>query len=613
MCGIAVSFSEDGRAPRMDILKMRHRGPDGCGEWGSADGNVWMGHTRLAILDLSLAGNQPLHDNSNGNTIVFNGEIYNHLALRAEMAASGFVATWNSSCDTETVLKGYACWGSRIFEKLEGMFAVVIYDAAESVLVAARDRFGMKPLYYTRNDGTLLLSSETRLISDKISAGISPSGVSSYLRAGAFSERDSLFKNIYAIEPGHKVKFDAGIATVTPFWAFRKKPNDSCECLPDRFYRDGEEKVAFRVRELIQNSVQKHLLSDVPIAIFLSGGIDSTVITAMASKCGVEPKPSALSVVFQEKECDESKYASLVAKRYGLDHVRIMLAEDEVLALVKEAVFCMDVPSVDAINTFIVSKKAAEMKIKVALSGLGSDELFGGYPSFAELQKWKFFKMLPPFVRRRIGVFGATAARLSEMNAATPFEWAAWRRIFWTDAKLKSFGLPTRKVVQPVYYEHMDSFAQVSISEMTGYMRHLLLKDADQMAMAVSLEIRVPFLDNSLVDYVISIPQAIKTHYGKGKGLLLEACKDLIPPEIYSRPKQGFSLPMDAWMRGQLQEFVDEGWGLFKSYTPVKNAEADRYYQAFRKKELHWTRIWSCVVLGHYLKKNGSTPCASSD
>ena len=530
----------------MDLQQMKHRGPDAHAEWTSPDGRVWLGHTRLSIVDLSPTGAQPMHDPETGNVIIFNGEIYNHARLREEMRDAG--VKWSGTSDTETLLVAYRLWGERMLKRLKGMFAFAIFDAASKRLFLARDPVGIKPLYYLRSPGVIRFASEVRMLLAGTDAVYDRRGVGAYLQWGACPEGEFLFRKIRTVPAGHwmSVQPDASVQTEC-YWPEKKYPPVSAAEAP------------VCVRTLVEHAVESHLMADVPVASFLSGGIDSSIVTALASRAMSGRRLQTFSIGFSHAEFDETSVAAEVARRYNTDHHRIEVSDDEAIALVQEAVHTMDAPSLDAINTYIVSKKVAQYGIKVALSGLGSDELFGGYPSFRDAPILRVISAVPQWLRRLSSVFGSFGARIADLPTGSMMEIAIWRRRLWSDAMLRRAGLPVRPLRFLPPPELCDDFAKISWAEMTVYMRQMLLRDSDQMSMAVSLELRVPFLDSELIEYVLSLPQREKTRYGGVKGLLVEACRDLLPEQVYNRPKMGFALPMDAWMRGPLKQFKLDG------------------------------------------------------
>jgi asparagine synthase (glutamine-hydrolysing) len=599
MCGIAVHFSSSGRAASLDLELITHRGPDSSGEWLSPDGRCWLGNTRLAIVDLSPTGAQPMSDPATGNVIVSNGEIYNHRALRAELGPN---VSWRGTSDTETLLQGYARWGRDVVGRLKGMFAFAIYDASRNELFLARDRLGIKPLYYVADTAGLRAASEVKMLTRGAEA-ITAESISGYLQWGACLESRLLYSEVKVLPAGHAMTFTAGRELET----WRYWPSQPALISP-------AENVLPRLRELIDKAVEEHLLSDVPVASFLSGGIDSSVITALAAQ-KLANKLQTYSVGFDLVELDETAIAREVAQRYGTDHHRIQLSEEEVIHSVTEAVEKMDLPSVDAINTYIVSRAVAAHGVKVALSGLGGDELFGGYPSFRDVPKLQMLAAFPPFLRRIIAFPARLRDRLADLpRFGNPGELAQWRRRFFTDTELDRAGLPPtaepidRSVVLP------DDFAEVSWAELTGYMRRMLLRDADQMSMAVSLEMRVPFLDHALVEYVLGLPATVKKRYRGVKGLLVEACRDLLPESVYDRPKAGFVLPMKQWMRGPLASFVCEGLAETISRQLLPEDFVATVNEGFRDGDVHWSRLWGLVVLGHFARRRqltGNSPAPS--
>ena len=590
MCGIALHLSLSGPAKALDLQLIRHRGPDSSGEWTSPDGRCWLGSTRLAIVDLSPTGAQPMTDPATGNVIVANGEIYNHRELRAQLGPN---VNWQGTSDTETLLQGYARWGHDVLHHLKGMFAFAIYDVAREELFLARDRLGIKPLYYATDANGFRAGSEVRLLVAAGSRGITGQAISGYLQWGACPERNLLYSNLRVLPAGHAMTIARQGETRTwRYWPSRKAFVSSTDNVPRQ------------VRDLIDQAVDEHLLSDVPVASFLSGGVDSSIVTAVAAQ-KLEKKLQTFSVGFDVVGFDETAIAQEIAERYRTDHHRIQLSEEEVIHSVTEAVEKLDLPSVDAINTYIVSRAVAAHGVKVALSGLGGDELFGGYPSFRDVPRLQLIAGFPRSLRNILGRVAKLGDRLADLPPkAGAGELARWRRRFFTDDMIRRAELPAASAPFECPVELPDDYARVSWAELTGYMRRMLLRDADQMSMAVSLELRVPFLDHDLVEYVLGLPEAAKKRYPDPKGLLVEACRDLLPPSVYRRPKAGFVLPMKLWMLGPLASFVEEGLRETVSRRLLSPAFVGEIRGAFQLGRLHWTRLWSIVVLGHFAKRS---------
>jgi asparagine synthase (glutamine-hydrolysing) len=481
--------------------------------------------------------------------------------------------------------------------RLKGMFAFVIYDAATQGLFVARGPSGIKPLYYTRSRGVLRFSSEARALFDNTGPVYDSRSVSAYLQWGSCPEDGFIFPRTRILPGGSSMTVNADTTVETEhYWPKKAYPLSRGEDAPKR------------VRKLLETAVEEHLMADVPVASFLSGGIDSSVVTALAARALGPGRLQTFSVGFSEGEFDETQIADIVAKKYQTDHHRIELGQEEIVRLVQDAVSRMDAPSQDAINTYIVSKKVAESGIKVALSGLGGDELFGGYPSFRDAPILRRLAGMPQWMRRISRGFGKIGERIADLPGGDIMAIAIWRRRLWTDAMLRKAGLPVSPLRTLPSPEFGDDFAKISWAEMSVYMGQTLLRDSDQMSMAVSLELRVPFLDEDLIEYVLSLPALEKTRYRITKGLLVEAFRDLLPEQVYRRKKMGFALPMDAWMRGPLKEFNIEGLDEVKRLGLLAPGAVEWIRAEFEDGKIHWTRIWSLVILGHYLKKAGANP-----
>ncbi len=577
---------------------LHHRGPDSHGEWRSPDGRVWLGHARLAILDLSPSGRQPMLDASTGNVIVFNGEIYNHLALRTELGTLG--AQFHGTSDTETLLAGYHYWGEKMLPKLKGMFAFAIYNPTEGSAFMARDRFGIKPVYFRQSEDGFVFASETRPLVAQRASQPTRESIAAYLQWGCCPHGDLLFPDLRELPVGSHLRITReAVGEPVRYWPPPRFPNVVC--------KQDRPAIVRKTRELIERSVREHILSDVPVASFLSGGIDSSVITALAAQ-ELTKELHTFSVGFDHAGYDESPFARMIAARYKTDHCEIKLSPDDVIETVKEAVMKMDLPSIDAINTYIVAKQVARQGYKVALAGVGGDELFGGYPQFRSLPRFKYLAFLPRALSELLLHTGKGRHFLSDIprdaDAGVFDQW--WRRS-WNAVLLRKAGFESRPILPESRPELCDDFARISWSELSHYMRDMLLRDSDQMSMAVSLEVRVPFLDHELVEFVLSLPASVKEKPGVVKSLLIEATADLLPPEIYQRRKMGFELPMPDWIKGPLKDFTLAGLqhtvrnGIFSDKT------TQDLFESFALGKLHWQKLWAVVVLGWYLQKQNAT------
>jgi asparagine synthase (glutamine-hydrolysing) len=619
MCGIAgicaprsTQASEVEAALRRMVSALRHRGPDDEGEQlisthYVADGIVALANTRLAILDLSPAGHQPMHDSDTGNWIVFNGEIYNHQDVRKEIGARA--GEWRSTSDTETVLRAYRLWGENCLEHLRGMFAFAIWDAKRCVLWCARDRLGIKPFYYHANGNRLLFASEVRalLATGWIRTKLDTVGFAGYVRFGAVPEPFTLVEGIRSLPAGHWMRVRHGrIEEVHAYWKPTPQPVTS---------QNGA--MAEVVREHLERSAREHVISDVPVACFLSGGIDSSIIAGYAAKqLGAELHTFTLG--FHETEADESAYAQAVASKYGTSHHLIRLSQEQVAAQVPDAVRAMDLPTMDGLNTYIISKAVADHGYKVVLSGLGGDELFGGYPSFARAAscaRWaKWLRAIPEPVLSLAaggGDRGQRAAELLEKGNTLTSRYAGLRAL-WSRKELARMGLID---VPGLATDGLDPNAplasRISVLELTGYMRSVLLRDSDVLSMAHGLELRVPYLDHLFVEDCLKLGTACPN--GSPKAWLLKAAGDLLPAGIAKRPKQGFALPMAEWMRGPLRAFTDEGLAVITRSEILPKTDVLSLQRDFERGRLHWSRLWQFVTLGHWVQAHtGVHECLSS-
>ena len=604
MCGIAGICCRNGHsqdrvtaAMGLMLAALRHRGPNDCGIQAighASNSPIYLANTRLSILDLSSAGHQPMVDPATGNWIVLNGEIYNHRELRLELSST--FGQWRSTSDTETVLRAYARWGPACAARLRGMFAVAIYDHARRLLWCARDRFGIKPFYYWTGPTGFAFASEVRALlrSGLFSPTPCAAGLSSFLRFGSVSEPHTLVQEIRSLPPAHWLEVSDGqLLSCERYW------NLEAPC---------DESASADLAGQLERSVGEHLLADVPVGCFLSGGLDSSIITALAARQSRRPL-NTFTVAFAD-ELDESRHARAVADRYATHHREVRLSSEDVSALVPAAVAAMDQPSADGVNTYVVSKAVAESGVKVVLSGLGGDELYGGYPSFQLLplaHNWSWLLgRLPAALRNRLRG-GQRTVEATSSDASFPERYFALRS-FWSSAELKKLGVEVRHLVEAAHnagignhdFAALPLATQVSVLELTHYMRNVLLRDGDAMTMSHSLEMRVPFLDHLLAADCIRSGVA-----GRGtKTALVRLAGTLLPASVIHRPKQGFVLPMGQWMRGSLRSFVQSGLRHLHSARLLPPANLQHLAARFEAGRLPWARLWQMAVLGHWVANN---------
>ena len=582
----------------------RHRGPDDQGVVNC--GQVVLGNTRLAIIDTSAAGHQPMNDPETGNWITYNGETYNFKELRREIGDEQGV----SNTDTEVVLRAYRKWGVDTFRRIRGMFALAIWDHANQQLVLARDPLGIKPLYYFVSKDRLLFASELRAL---LASGLTPrrlstAGVDSYLATGSVESPLTIVEGIKQLLPGHylQVKVDHGIELAEVKFTSPADVNAP---------RDRSEAVA-QLRSELEETVRLHLVSDVPLGVFLSGGMDSSALVALMSL--VSERPKTFSVVFVENSFTEAPFSRAVAERFNTDHSEIRLSEQRLIDLLPDAIAAIDQPTMDGINTFVVSGAVKEAGITVALSGLGGDELFAGYPSFR-----RAMKLSSPVAKgvlraaSGLGKFASNGSvqrqkfwQLANSDCRPGDVYRISRQLFSTDSVTRMTG---RQPCHTNGHHHAsDVVNTISTLELNGYMTNTLLRDTDAMSMAHSLEVRVPFVDTKLVDYVLSLPGDWKmSRNSVPKPLLADALGDLLPRDFLARPKMGFTLPFEKWLQRNLRTEVssvlrDPG-RVSMPGLDVKTVE--RVWDDFLQKPraVGWSRPWSLYVLAQWCGINRVT------
>jgi asparagine synthase (glutamine-hydrolysing) len=594
MCGLIGSVHFQGDAQPFALEPLRHRGPDAEGTWQSSDGRCWLGHTRLAIQDLGEAGAQPITSHCGRFTLVFNGEIYNHLDVRKGLRFEA----WRGHSDSETLVEGLAQRGPAILLELRGMFAFAAYDTAKEQLLLARDRLGIKPLYLSWQPQGVLFASERRALPG--GHRLDPQTVTQVLAFG----HDRTPAQFPGPETQGIVSLPAGLVVRInhsrphdPVRYWPPQPRPDWTPLP---IRDGRWARTF-LRQQLEQVVAQHLLADVPVACFLSSGLDSGILAALA--CRQRPGGiSTFTVALPGCPQDESTHARQMASHCGSQHHELVIQEADALAWVDQALSALDMPTADGINTYLISRAVAAQGIKVALSGLGADELFGGYPSHRLMPWLQQLRWVPARIRQSLPLrFGS---RLAHKLAGLPV-WDRWHlglalRRWATDRDLDAAGAEPLQWPGSAPQRITQAWGQTSWAELFGYAEPMLLRDSDGMSMACGLELRVPFLDHHLVEISLRMPQRFQR---PGKGLLRQACADVFPPGYLDRPKQGFTLPMAAWMLGpllplclsRLQSLEQVGW--------LDAGWINQQWQAFEDGQLNWPRAWSLVVLGEFAQR----------
>ena len=586
MCGIVgiVNYSSLVSDDTAVVCRMRdaieHRGPDAFGLYQSPDRRVAFGHRRLSIVDLSDAGRQPMCNEDGSIWITFNGEIYNHADHREPLIAKGH--RFRSQSDTEAILHLYEEYGAECVSRLDGMFAFAIWDEKNQRLFAARDRLGKKPFYYTNAGGRLLFASEIKALlrHPDVRRDVDLEALDYFLTFSNTPAPLTLFRNIFKLPAAHTLLCDrTGTITTHRYWS----PLDG----PSWPATNGQESVE-RVRELLTRSVKKRLMSDVPIGAFLSGGIDSSTNVALMTQLTSEPLRT-FSVGFEgfgeQENFHDLPYARRIATEFGCTHQEITITADECQRSVPELVFHQDEPIGDpaCLPMHFVSRAAKQNGVTVVLVGEGSDEVFGGYEDMERLsrsyvKKWRPLQTLPASVRTalygaaRIG--GVVDGRLDVLRRSAsdePFYWGL-DVVFWESEKKElyrggarpSAGVGVSSIVRDYYADlakvrpNADFLQQMSYVELSNRLPELLLMRVDKFSMAHSLEARAPFLDHELVSYALSLPQQSKIAAGQTKKVLKQAVAGLLPEEVISRRKQGFRVPLPAWLAGPLSGWAEE-------------------------------------------------------
>jgi asparagine synthase (glutamine-hydrolysing) len=625
MCGIVgvVAHRAHVSAEMLEraTLSLAHRGPDDSGtvllrDLATDEIEIGLGNRRLAILDLSPLGHQPMHDPQSGNWIAYNGEIYNFRDVRRELEHAG--TEFASHTDTEVLLKAYARWGEQCLTKFRGMFAFAIWDARQHRLFIARDPMGIKPLYYAQAGAYFLFASEVRTL---LGTGLVPrcvdiSGIINYLTYGSAYGPLTLVEGIRALPAGHSLTWQDGVVRVSPYWDLIGKAG-ALDSL------GGNEKdAAVNLQPMLEEAVRLQLVSDVPVGVFLSGGIDSSALVSILSRGGVTP--STFSIVFCEAEYSEAQYSRAVATKFHTDHHEISVSQTDVLESIPGALQAMDLPTMDGVNTYFVSREARRAGVKVALSGLGGDEIFAGYSSFRTVPRMERFahwwNRIPGAVRGPMAAaFGALSAdndqnrklaSLAGDNGRLLHPYFLSRMLFTPrqrDLLSPSTGVAEAKNAAASQRESLrialalDPINRVSYLESRCYMLNTLLRDSDFMSMSQGLEVRVPLIDHQLAKAVLCLPGAWKLN-GTPKKLLVEALAGSLPDEIVHRPKRGFTLPFDRWMRQELRPEIEPVLEAKRINSGplggmLDGAQVQRVWRDFLSGTVSWARPWSLYVL----------------
>ena len=617
MCGFAgvVHFETDRQVDVDRLRRMRdvlsHRGPDGSGLF--IDGPVGLSHRRLAIVDVSTAGEQPMTNEDGSVWIAFNGEIYNHASLRPSLEAKGH--RYRSRCDTETIIHQYEEDGDRVVEKLHGMFAFAIWDKKKQELLLARDRLGIKPLYYATTDAGLVFGSEIKSLfaSGYVKAAFNEEVLPEFLSTRFVSGDDTFFKGIRKLQPGHVLLWsrEKGIRT-RRYWQL-PAPTANSDLSFEAQAKD--------LRARLEASVESHLMSDVPLGVFLSGGLDSSALASIMSRQVREPIQS-FSVGFAEAEANELPYARTVAKAIGAEHRDVTVTPNDFFEALPNLIWHEDEPIAfpSSVPLYFVAKLARD-HVKVVLTGEGADELFLGYNRY-RVTMWNdrlgrpYWAAMPQAVRTQVRrMLHAMPSRLGRVGERTFLALdPGIRSLFLENFAVHTEEFQRQLLAHPEMIDRRDPYAvqmqcyedaeggildRMSRTDLQTYLHELLMKQ-DQMSMAASIESRVPFLDDQLVEHVAALPSDLKVRMWQTKAIFREAVRDIIPAEILTRKKMGFPVPVGRWLGHEfwpvVQEFVlgprATSRGYFDRASLVRMADEHRSGRA-----KHGDRLWLLVNL----------------
>ena len=628
MCGV---FGMVGNSNR-DIARrvcgaMHHRGPDDNGIWFDDKSiPVTLVNTRLAILDLSDAGHMPMQNNNGDLVVTYNGEIYNFPEIRDMLESLGY--SFVSQSDTEVLLTAYEHWGEGCIDHFRGMFAFVIWDIKKQKLFAARDRLGIKPLYWSMVGDCLLIGSEikTLLSTGLIDSLLDQEALHHYLTFYAVPPPLTMIQDIKALLPGHALTWESGSLSIKQYWDLPVvtsiyKDTDSYDVL----------EMQRELRNLLEESIKLRMVADVPVGAFLSGGLDSSAVVAlMATLSGNQLKTFSIGYDIDGTKVDERYFADLVAKKYDTEHHEIVVTGQDVASQLSNFVSAMDQPSGDGLNTFLVSQ-ATSQHVKVALSGLGGDELFAGYNQYRYLMYADNISALWGYVPKQVKgiarhLFNLSSSIFDREALADIPNWLEshflerylrTRTLFNEDIKTQLYSsnqlwreneiASSIDFLKPYINDNeQDSIVKVTRLELKSYLSHMLLRDTDVTSMSHSLEVRVPLIDHKLVEFALNIPPSEKldksfsgNFSGRGKKILSDVLSDLLPDEILMRKKQGFFMPVNEWLRNDLNPILSEALsddsvsrrGLF---DPV---QVRKLRNEFDLGQGSYMRIWALLML----------------
>lgn len=610
MCGIAGFYQQDSLLNRDHLQRMTdaqaHRGPDAEGFF--YNGTVGLGHRRLSILDLSQAANQPMVAHNGRAHIVFNGEIYNYREIAAELNIR-----FHTTSDTEVILEAYLAWGPSFVHRLNGMFSIVIYDEDRDSLFICRDRLGIKPLYYAWDKGTFIFASELKglfALRPELQFSINRQAVRDYLILGYVPEPLSICNEVKKFPSGCYATFEKGRLFIEPYWQPEEKITDPV--LSD------ETEAKQQLKELLNSSVRYRMISDVPFGTFLSGGIDSSLVTALAQHNSDQPV-NTFSIGFLEAKHNESDYARAVAKHLGTRHHEFTVRQQDAIELIDRMIGAHDEPFADSssIPTMLVSRLARQ-HVTMTLSGDGGDELFMGYGYY----RWakRMANPLTRILRKPIYALLSSSGNNRYRRAALHFNYRSYQSIrshifsqeiyYFSESEIDRLFIPDTEGFSfrqhhPGLKRKLSAEEQQALFDIRHYLKDDLLTKVDRASMQFSLETRVPLLDYRVVEFALNLHPSLKYRNGTSKYLLRQVLFDYVPEKLFNRPKWGFSIPLDQWLQTDLHYLIErycskeccETYGLIR-YEMLHSYRE----QFFAGRSYLYNRLWQVIALHKLLE-----------
>ena len=638
MCGIAgaVGYIDQTIEDAVSVMteSLRHRGPDAGAIWknnqSQSNQGCVFGHRRLAIIDLREVSNQPMLDPVTGNVIVYNGEIYNFQEIRKELQNNG--VSFNTNSDTEVVLKAYAFWGRGCVSHFRGMFAFAIWESNEQRVFFARDRLGIKPLYWTTvgsgENKTILFSSELRSIlnTGKVARNLDTDSLYSYIWNGFVVGPKTIIKDVHLIPPAYSGYF---------------LPNGNLEQLKQYWQipcNNGEQQDIEEVRDALETAVNMRMISDVPIGVFLSGGIDSSAIAALATKSNVS-QLRTYTVTFDEAEYNEAPYARAVANELGSEHTELHLTKSMFQSGLEAGLEAMDQPTFDMLNNYFLSQIVRDSGVKVSLAGVGGDELFGGYTSFKDIPNAMLLSRITSFLPSSF--LNAATSLASRFLTGKPgpvppqTRWGKLKDVFTTKGDLNqlyqtSYALFTKEFIERLLISDITTspngmsedvmkklssltkkgskLQSITAMELSLFVGERLLRDTDVASMASALEVRVPLIDHKVIELCAQLEDNTRYQPLGRKALLQDMALSEVDRSTFDRPKMGFVIPLDKWCRDKLTGHMESAFSDHAACEAVglRQDTVWALWTAFKQKMpgLYWSRIWSIYVLLEWCRRH---------